>query len=140
MGLAKITHSGQLQSRTTSFLATKATDKGRISTFQVHVPLVDVPGNAAGASIRALEQAVNDLRALPGSVVEKLEDLVRQRLGQLRVPTSFLEESNQGSRTLANEGNIRVVASPQPAPSVQALVGAMQHRRSISETLASYKI
>merc|ERR1712194_818642 len=119
--LAKITHSGQLQSRATSFLATKATDKGRISTFQVHVPLVDVPGNAAGASIRALEQAraenerhmfeqaVNDLRALPGSVVEKLEDLVRQRLGQLRVPTSFLEESNQGSRTLANEGNIRVV-------------------------------
>merc|ERR1712194_763471 len=110
------------------------------------------PGNAAGASIRALEQAraenerhmfeqaVNDLRALPGSVVEKLEDLVQQRLGQLRVPTSFLEESNQGSRTLANEGNIRVVASPQPAPSVQALVGAMQHRRSISETLASYKI
>jgi len=150
--LAKITHSGQLQSRATSFLVTKATDKGRISTFQVHVPLVDVPGNAAGASIRALEQAraenerhmfeqaVNDLRALPGSVVEKLEDLVRQRLGQLRVPTSFLEESNQGSRTLANEGNIRVVASPQPAPSVQALVGAMQHRRSISETLASYKI
>lgn len=99
-------HSGQLQSRATSFLATKATDKGRISTFQVHVPLVDVPGNAAGASIRALEQAraenerhmfeqdrcepmlplfihamlkhcavqaVNDLRALPGSVVEKLE-------------------------------------------------------------------
>merc|ERR1712086_601103 len=98
--LAKITHSGQLQSRATSFLATKATDKGRISTFQVHVPLVDVPGNAAGASIRALEQAraenerhmfeqdrcepmlplfihamlkhcavqaVNDLRALPGS-------------------------------------------------------------------------
>merc|ERR1712085_190635 len=41
---------------------------------------------------------------------------------------------------LANEGNIRVDASPQPAPSVQALVGAMQHRRSISETLASYKI
>ena len=50
-------HRGQLRSRATSFLATKATDKRRVSSFKVHVPLVDVPGSAAGASIRALEQA-----------------------------------------------------------------------------------
>jgi len=150
--LAKITHRGQLRSRATSFLATKAMDKRRVSSFKVHVPLVDVPGSGAGASIRALEQAsadnerhmfdqaINDMRALPGSVAEQLEDLVRQRLGQLRAPPSFLEESRQGSRALADEGNIRVVATKQTAPSVQSLVAAMQHRRSMSETLTSYKI
>jgi hypothetical protein len=53
-------HSAQLQSRATSFLATKATDKGPVSTFQVHVPLVDVPGNIASASIRAMEQGRAD--------------------------------------------------------------------------------
>jgi len=150
--IAKITQSGQLRSRASSFLATRAKDQRRASSFKVHIPLVDVPGNTAGASIRALEQActdnerhmfeqaIKDMRALPGSVAEELEDLVRQRLGQLRAPPSFLEESYQGSRTLAGEENIRVVASEEPAPSVSALVAAMQHRRSISETLASYKI
>lgn len=73
-------------------------------------------------------------------MAKELEDLVQQRLGKLRAQPNFIEEMHQGSRVLADEGNIRVVASEQPAASVLALVAAMQHRRSISETLVSYKI
>lgn len=58
--IAKITNPGQLRSRESSFLATKATGQKHVSSFKVHVPLVNVPGSTVSASIRALEHANAD--------------------------------------------------------------------------------
>merc|ERR1712087_5828 len=106
--------SRQLRSQAMSFLATKATEKeDLVSTFKVHVPLVDVPDNAAaGESIRALEQvnsdnvrhmfeqAISDMKALPKSVAAKVEDSVWQRLGLLRTPPAFIEEATRDLQDL----------------------------------------
>lgn len=94
------------------------------------------------------------MRALPGSVAEELEvhwrfwrsafsrtclaitplsqDLVRQRLGQLRAPPSFLEESYQGSRTLAGEVLVPTHEKDVSEPTHNLVSRALSSVRKIS--------
>merc|ERR1712118_629518 len=75
------------------------------------------------------DQALGDMATLTSTALTEFQETMKASL-----KTSFLQTSN------SKEGNVKVVESDIPYPTVASMVQDMETRRDRSETLAKAKI